>query len=156
MPSIWQTIGPLPGITALIALPMLSNKGERSPKRRPWAVVVVVCVVVFVTSLLVVGFQAPWSPRSETKPIAQVQAKLQDLVLALGMSLFYQKGCQYCHRMQGGGGHTGPELSTIVRSWTEQQLQTQIVNGGSDMPAYGGMLTKEELHALVAYLKAQQ
>ncbi|WP_439883303.1 cytochrome b N-terminal domain-containing protein [Pontibacter sp. MBLB2868] len=149
-------IGPILGITALIALPLLSNKGERSPKRRPWAVVAVVCVVVFMISLLTIGFQAPWSPKFETKPIAEVQAKPQDPVLAHGMSLFYQKGCQYCHQMHGEGGHTGPELSTIGRNWTEQQLQIQIVNGGSDMPAYGGMLTNEELHALVVYLKAQQ
>ena len=79
-----------------------------------------------------------------------------DPVLAHGMHLFYQKGCQYCHSMHGEGGITGPELSTIGRNWTEQQLQIQIVNGGDDMPAYGGMLTKEELHALVKYLKAQQ
>ncbi|MBF9254042.1 cytochrome b N-terminal domain-containing protein [Pontibacter sp. 172403-2] len=149
-------IGPVLAIGALIALPLLSNKGERSPRRRPWSVVVVICVVVFMISLLIAGFQAPWSPEFKPRPLAAAMQVPEQPVLKKGMVLFSDKGCLYCHRMHGVGGIKGPDLSTIGRNWTAEQLRIQIVNGSEGMPAYGGMLTNDELHALVVFLDARQ
>lgn len=148
-------VGPVVGVLALLALPFLSGKGERSPIRRPWAVFGVVCVVLFVGSLLVVGEIAPWSPRFETKPLAQF-VHYANPQLQRGTVLFYKKGCQYCHQIKGYGGLKGPNLSEIGRTWTTNQLAVQIVNGGGEMPAYGGMLSKTELNDLVFFLHMQK
>lgn len=51
-------IGPLFTVIALLALPFVSNKGERSPLRRPWAIFGTVCVVVFVISLFRAGLKS--------------------------------------------------------------------------------------------------
>jgi len=147
--------GPLVGILGLLALPFISNRGERSPVRRPWAVFGVVCVVVAVGSLLYVGEREPWSPQFETKPLAQA-IRFRNPQLERGATLFYKKGCQYCHRIDGNGGLKGPELSQIGRTWSPDQLKVQIVNGSDEMPAYGGMLTKDELNTLVMFLSSRK
>jgi hypothetical protein len=35
-------------------------------------------------------------------------------------------------------------------------MRIRIVNGSSNMPAYGGLLKKEELDALLVFLKSRQ
>ena len=147
--------GPVLAVLALLALPFLSGKGERSPIRRPWAVFGVVCVVIFVGTLLAVGEVAPWSPRFDTKPLAQF-IKYDSPQVAHGADLFYKKGCQYCHQIDGHGGIKGPNLSEIGRTWSANQLTVQIVNGGNNMPAYGGMLSKTDLRDLVTFLQMQK
>lgn len=144
-------IGPVLTVVGLLALPFLSNKGERSPIRRPWAVFGTLCVVVFIGTLLYIGLKAPWSPKFDTKPIYK-QLKATNPQIKQGMVLFYKKGCQYCHKVAGNGGDTGPNLTLIGRKWNADQLKVQIVNGGKNMPAYGAILKKEELDLLVNYL----
>jgi ubiquinol-cytochrome c reductase cytochrome b subunit len=148
-------LGPVLMVGALLALPFVSNKGERSPIRRPWAVFGVACVIVFVGALLYVGEREPWSPRFDTKPLAQV-INYTNPQLKQGAKLFHDKGCQYCHEVGGQGGITGPSLTHIGRTWTTDQLKVQIVNGATGMPAYGGMLSNKELTTLVNFLHAQQ
>ena len=148
-------VGPILSVLALLALPFFSGTGERSPIRRPWAIFGVVCVVVFVGSLLVAGEIAPWSPRFKTKPLAQF-VHYTNPQLERGTVLFYKKGCQYCHQIGEQGGIKGPNLSQIGRTRTRAQLEVQIVNGAAEMPAYGGMLTKVQLDDLVTFLMAQK
>ncbi|WP_217278686.1 c-type cytochrome [Hymenobacter sp. BRD67] len=38
------------------------------------------------------------------------------------------------------------------RRLTPGELEIRIVNGGGNMPAYGGVVSKKELAALVAFL----
>jgi ubiquinol-cytochrome c reductase cytochrome b subunit len=57
--SIVMTLGPLFSIGLLLSIPFISNRGERSPLRRPWAMFGVVCVTVFVISLLAIGLKRP-------------------------------------------------------------------------------------------------
>jgi ubiquinol-cytochrome c reductase cytochrome b subunit len=147
--------GPVLVVLALFALPFLSNRGERSPIRRPWAVFGVISVVISVGALLAVGEVAPWSPRFDTKPLTNFVG-YHNPQLERGAVLFYKKGCQYCHMINGEGGIKGPNLSVIGRTWTPDQLNVQIVNGKGGMPAYGGSLKRDELQAIVAFLSAQQ
>jgi ubiquinol-cytochrome c reductase cytochrome b subunit len=35
-------------------------------------------------------------------------------------------------------------------------MTIRIVNGGNDMPAYGGILTKSELNSIVAFLETRK
>jgi len=149
-------IGPLLIITVLLVLPFVSNKGERSPVRRPWAVFGVICVLTFVLSLLSIGLKSPWSPNFKTRPIGPAYSHADNPKITFGAVLFYKKGCQYCHSVHGQGGDNGPDLSIIGRTWNIEQLQVQIVNGSKDMPAYGGMLSQQELSALIAFLKEQK
>src|SRR5579883_1537970 len=44
----------------LLVVPFLSNKGERSPARRPWAVAAVVLSVTMVGALWIEGYRSPW------------------------------------------------------------------------------------------------
>jgi ubiquinol-cytochrome c reductase cytochrome b subunit len=151
-------LAPMILIALMLALPFVSNKGERSPIKRPWAVFGVICVVLFMLCLLVIGIQSPWSPRFQTSPLplSVVHADHKDVSLQSGVRLFYEKGCEYCHRISGYGGLKGPNLTEVGNRLNADELKIRIVNGGPDMPAYGGTLTKTELEDLSAFLSSQK
>jgi mono/diheme cytochrome c family protein len=81
-----------------------------------------------------------------------------------GAHAFVQFACAECHGMQGRGGvdPAVPALSTIKQTLTETQL-TQIIDHGlgvsSDptrpyMPVWGEVISKTQVHDLVAYIRA--
>jgi ubiquinol-cytochrome c reductase cytochrome b subunit len=145
-------------ILAMLALPFLSNKGERSPVKRPWAVFGIICVAIFMTCLLVIGYKAPWSPVFDAKPLplTAIQGNKEDSVIVRGTQLFYMKGCEYCHQINGYGGFKGPNLTYIGNRLDVSLIKIRIVNGGPDMPSFGGTLSKDDLDALTAFLSAQK
>lgn len=151
-------IGPIVTGIFLLAFPFISNKGERHPLKRPWAVFGAICVIVFVASLLMVGLRSPWSPDFKTQAITakNLQTANKDSTIQQGIHLFYTKGCEYCHQVGDYGGKTGPALSRIGSTLTPEQITIRIVNGSDNMPAYGGMLKQEELHALTAFLSSRK
>lgn len=155
--SVAMLLGPILTVVILFSIPFISNRGERSPLKRPWAVYGVICVSVFVISLLVIGLKAPWSPHFNTKPLplTAIKSVNPDSTIIKGVQLFYSKGCNYCHRINGYGGIDGPNLTTIGNRLSIQELTVRIVNGGKNMPSYGGILTKNELNNIVAFLKSQ-
>ncbi|HEY9001281.1 MAG TPA: cytochrome b N-terminal domain-containing protein [Mucilaginibacter sp.] len=152
--SYMIVIGPLLTILLLLALPFVSNKGERSPRRRPWAVFGSVCVVIFVFSLFLEGERASWSPRFKTKPLRAAQINSQDTTVISGAALFYKKGCLYCHKVNGSGGLNGPDLSHVALRLSPDQMTIRIVNGGDNMPAYGGMISNEQMQQILTFLKS--
>jgi ubiquinol-cytochrome c reductase cytochrome b subunit len=149
-------IGPALTILILLALPFVSNKGERHPLRRPWAVFGSVCVIVFIFSLFLLGERSPWSPAFEAKPLTAKNVHSADTTVLAGSVLFYKKGCLYCHRINDQGGFKGPELSDVSLRLSPADLTIRIVNGGSNMPAYGGILSKKELNTIVAFLNSRK
>ena len=151
-------IGPVLTVIFLLVLPFISNKGERSPIRRPWAIFGCICVIVFILSLLTIGLQAPWSPdfKTEALTIKNIKDKNPDAQIQNGVNLFYLKGCQYCHKINGYGGLKGPDLTLVGRRLSTAQMEVRIVNGAADMPAYGGILKKEEMNDIVAFLASQK
>jgi len=149
-------IGPMLTILILLALPFVSNKGERHPIRRPWAVFGSACVIIFVFALFLLGEKAPWSPRFESKPLTVANIHSSDIEVEGGAALFYNKGCLYCHRIKDQGGLKGPNLSQIALQLSTGDMIIRIVNGGGNMPAYGGILNKKELTAVVAFLKSRK
>ena len=155
--SIAMLLGPVLTVVILFSIPFISNRGERSPLKRPWAMYGVICVSVFVISLLVIGLKAPWSPHFKTKqlPLSSIHSKNPDSTIIKGVGLYYAKGCQYCHTVNNYGGKAGPDLTHIGNRLNDQELKIRIVNGGKNMPGYGGILTKEELNNIVAFLKSQ-
>ncbi len=156
--SIAMLLGPVVTIVLLFSIPFISNRGERSPLKRPWAVYGVICVTVMVISLLVVGLRAPWSPHFDTKPlpVSSIKSANPDSTITRGVHLFYSKGCQYCHKINGYGGIDGPDLTTIGSRLSIQELKVRIVNGGKNMPAFGGILTNDEMNKIVAFLASQK
>ena len=96
-------------------------------------------------------------------PSAMEPAGLAPDVMA-GAHAFVQFACAECHGMQGQGGvdPAVPALSTIKTTLTEAQL-TQIINHGLGvsadpkrpyMPVWGEVISKTQVHDLVAYIRA--
>jgi mono/diheme cytochrome c family protein len=69
-----------------------------------------------------------------------------------GAEAFANSGCAQCHTIHRNGGTKGPDLSGVGRRLTDDQIRTQIQNGGKQMPSFGDMLQASETDDLVAYL----
>jgi len=148
--------GPLVVILGLLALPLLSNKGDRAPSRRPWAIAVLATSITAIIILTIYGARAPWSPNFAAQPIAPSALLTSDPGIQQGAKVFFNKGCIYCHEIEGNGGQRGPNLSRVGDRLTEDQLIIRINNGGHNMPAFAGRITHDELAALVAFLKSRR
>lgn len=71
---------------------------------------------------------------------------------ARGAQAFTDYGCPQCHTIHNHGGTKGPDLSDIGRRLKEEQIRTQILKGGKQMPSFGGIIQAVEADDLVAYL----
>jgi ubiquinol-cytochrome c reductase cytochrome b subunit len=147
--------GPLIVILVLLFLPVLFNKGERAPSRRPWAIAIMLIVVTSVAILTVYGAKSPWSPEFAAVPLDQ-EIPSAPKANSFGAKVFFDKGCIYCHEVDGDGGHRGPDLSLVGDRLTEDELIIRINNGGHNMPAFAGRISHDELSALVPFLLAQK
>jgi ubiquinol-cytochrome c reductase cytochrome b subunit len=74
----------------------------------------------------------------------------------IGGQLFHDKGCLNCHLIQNFGGRRGPDLTYIADTLTRDNIVIRIVNGGTNMPAFGPSLKPGELDALVAFLETRK
>lgn len=154
--SFVMAFGPVVLVLVLLLFPVFNNKGERSPMRRPWSMGIVVFIAMVVAVFWYEGTKSPWSPNFNTKPLPQHFVGTLSNDAEEGATIFYNKGCLYCHAISGYGGSRGPELTKVGSRLNEDQLTIKIVNGGGNMPAYGGLLTKEELKKLVAFLETRK
>jgi len=140
----------------LFSAPLISNKGERSARRRPWAVAIVVSAVLMIGSLWIVGARSSWSPNFAAPPLSREIVGVADGPVADGARAFHDRGCLNCHLIEGEGGRRGPDLSRIGDLLTRDQLVIRISNGGKNMPAFAAILKPEELDALVAFLQSRK
>jgi ubiquinol-cytochrome c reductase cytochrome b subunit len=99
-------LGPALFGAVLILLPLVAGKGERSPLRRPWSVVIVMFIVFMVAYFGRIGKIAPWSPRLDAQPLPAEVVGATSGPIADGAKVFYKKGCEYCHTVAGYGGTT--------------------------------------------------
>jgi ubiquinol-cytochrome c reductase cytochrome b subunit len=148
--------GPIIVGLILFLLPLIFNKGERSPVRRPWSIIIVLFIVTMIATLWNVGIKAPWSPHFNVKPLpAHIVGNIDD-ISKQGADLFYHKGCLYCHTISDYGGKRGPDLSTVSDRLTPDELKIRIVNGGKYMPPYGPSLSSDELNKIISFLKTRK
>jgi mono/diheme cytochrome c family protein len=69
-----------------------------------------------------------------------------------GALLFQTKGCERCHSITGVGGDRAPDLGSIGQRRKADRIKAQILHGGNGMPAFKGVLAKDEIEALVRFL----
>jgi ubiquinol-cytochrome c reductase cytochrome b subunit len=106
--------------------------------------------------LVYTGYHAPWSPVMDPGPVpASATERLSGSALA-GATVFTDKACHSCHRIDGSGGERGPDLSGIGARLSRDQLTARILNGATNMPAYAGNITPTELTNVVDFLAAQR
>ena len=144
-------------VLGLLAIPLLSNRGERAPSRRPIAVISMLVITVAIGALTWLGVSSPWSPVMQAwtatpTPVRMVKAATP-LQMQGALVLQYQQ-CRNCHALDGQGGQRGPDLTDVGSRLSWDQLVRQVQQGGGNMPAYGKTLSSAETVALVAFLQS--
>jgi len=152
----FMVFGPLLAGFFLIVVPFISNRGERSPRRRPWAVAAVLLTVVMIVTLWVEGANSPWSPNFNAQPLAPSVVGATNGPVFAGAQLFHDKGCLNCHWIAGDGGRRGPDLTEVGSRLSKDQMILRISNGGVNMPAYAANLAPAEMDAIVAFLQSRK
>jgi ubiquinol-cytochrome c reductase cytochrome b subunit len=149
-------IGPVIVLGFLLALPFFSGEGEKSWRRRPIAVLMILLVAVALGTFTRLAGDAPWSPVMDAWSGDAVPANYLKGRTALerhGALVFQAKQCHNCHALGGIGGKRGPALDRVAIQLTQDQLIRQVIQGGGNMPAYGKTLSPPETTALVAFLE---
>jgi ubiquinol-cytochrome c reductase cytochrome b subunit len=149
-------LGPVLAGVIILVMPFVFNKGERHPLRRPWAIAVVIMVVVMISSFWYVGITSPWSPNFNAQPLSAKVVGAETGPVAEGAHVFYAKGCLNCHLISGYGGRRGPNLTTVGSRLSHNDIVIRIVNGGVNMPAFGNNLTPQEMDQLLAFLQSRK
>lgn len=67
----------------------------------------------------------------------------------------YGDACIVCHKVDGMGGGTHPDLVAYASANTAADVQDFVENGGSGMPAFGSTLTEQEIADVVAYVMSE-
>jgi ubiquinol-cytochrome c reductase cytochrome b subunit len=148
--------GPLLAGLLLISVPFLSNKGERSIRRRPLAAVALILVFIMVVTLSLAGARSDWSPNFDVQPLPPQVVGAASGPQFEGAKLFDGKACLNCHRVGEYGGRRGPNLTLIGDKLSRAQLILRISNGGRNMPAYAGYLSPKEMDELVTFLESRK
>jgi ubiquinol-cytochrome c reductase cytochrome b subunit len=143
--------GPLVFGAVLLLLP-LANKGARSVRDRPLAAVLVVFIWTVILAFWVAGQRADWSPNFEVAALPASVVGSTDSTVVAGARLFHEKGCEYCHAIDGYGGKRGPDLSDVRSRMPPDQIGARITNGSVNMPAFAKTLTPDQVNTLVAFL----
>lgn len=149
-------LGPPLAFLVLLLLPFVFPGGERSPRRRPWAIAIVLTIIVSVSVLWREGVKAPWSPDFSAHSLPEQVIGTTTGTVFRGGQLFSNRGCIYCHTISGYGGKRGPNLTTVGNRLTEQQMIIRVLNGGYNMPGYSSILNSKELKEIVSFLQSRK
>jgi len=154
--SVFMIAAPLFAAGILLLGPLLTSRGERHWSRRPWDVAVVLLSVLMIASLWIAGARSPWSPNFQAKPLSAAVVGTDQGPIARGAKIFYARACLNCHLIAGFGGRRGPDLTLVGDRLTSANLVLRIVNGGTNMPAFGNILQPNEIDDLVAFLQSRR
>ena len=153
--SLIIVLGPLVFGAALLLVPVF-NKGARTMRRRPWAPLLVVFIWTTIVIFWIAGERADWSPDFAAKPLPASVVRDQRPEVEQGARLFHDKGCEFCHQVEGYGGRRGPDLSDVAARMKPDEITARITNGGPNMPAYVRTLTPAEVRSLMAFLATRK
>ena len=160
LPAYMETFllltAPVVGILILFALPFVAGTGEKSARRRPIAVLVVLVAFLALGVLAWMGTRSPWSPKMEawsSLPTPDSYLKGRTPLELRGALVIQSKQCRNCHSLGGEGGMRGPALDGVATRLTHDQLVRQVIQGGGNMPAYGKNLSPAEVTAVVAFMQ---
>jgi ubiquinol-cytochrome c reductase cytochrome b subunit len=147
---------PLAGALLLLAVPFISNRGERHWRRRPWAPAIILFIVTCVGVLWHAGVRAAWSPDFSATPVPAPAVNVSSGPALEGLAVFNKRGCLFCHTILEHGGTRGPALTYIGDELTRSQMVIRILNGGYNMPGYANNIAPQELNAVVDFLAARK
>lgn len=159
MPEQIETVALLLGPAViglvLVLLPFFNGTGEKSWRRRPVAVIIVLFVWSSLGILTYLGATSPWSPIMDgwsSLPVSNAQIVGRSPLQLQGAVTLQYKQCRNCHAIDDLGGERGPSLTDVGMRLTKPQLVRQVIQGGGNMPAYGQNLTPAEVESLVEYM----
>jgi ubiquinol-cytochrome c reductase cytochrome b subunit len=147
---------PIVILAVLLGLPFLAGEGEKSWRRRPIAILVLISIAVGLAVLTHLGTYVPWSPKMDAWSSDAVPVRYIHNATPLerqGAVVLQAKQCRNCHSIDQQGGLRGPALDDVATRLTYDQLVRQVVQGGGNMPAYGKNLSASEVTAVVAFLE---
>lgn len=148
-------IAPAVGVLVLVALPFLSNSGERAPSKRPAMVLLAAFTVMAIAGLTWEGTTSPWSPVMDgwsSLPTPTQFTRGRTPLEMQGAVVFQYAQCRNCHALDGLGGTRGPALDDVAARLSYDQLVRQVQQGGGNMPAYGKNLDSAQTAAVVGFL----
>ena len=154
--TVLMLVAPVLVMGILFGLPFISGTGEKSFRRRPVSVIVVVVVATAIGTLTWLGTWSPWSPVMDAwsaAPTPPAYVRNRSPLELQGALLVQSKQCRNCHALGGEGGRRGPALDDTATRLTRDELVRQVLQGGGNMPAYGKNLRPAEVEALVAFLE---
>ncbi|MGB2627301.1 MAG: cytochrome b N-terminal domain-containing protein, partial [Candidatus Acidiferrum sp.] len=125
-------IGPVVAILGLLLLPFAFGEGEKSWKRRPLAVLVILLIAVVLGTFTDLAGHAPWSPVMDAwsgDPIPSEFLLNRTALERQGAIIFQYKQCHNCHSLGSLGGKRGPALDNVAIVQTEDQLIRQVIQG---------------------------
>jgi ubiquinol-cytochrome c reductase cytochrome b subunit len=149
-------IGPVIILAVLLLLPFVFGEGEKSWRRRPIAVLIILLSAVALGTFTRLAGNAPWSPIMDAWSAIPIPSEFLHNRSALerqGALVFQLKQCHNCHALGNEGGKRGPALDAVAVRLTQDQMIRQVIQGGGNMPAYGKNLSPAETTALVAFLE---
>ena len=137
-----------------VLLPFVAPTGERSYKRRPWAVGIVVFFTAGIAALVVAGLPGAVVARCSSRAAAAERRRSRSAPAGRRRRAAVRaaRTASAATRVAGAGGQRGPDLTTVGNRLSPDQLTWRILNGGRNMPAYGSTLTPLETNALVDFL----
>lgn len=151
----FMVFGPILVGLILIGFPFIFPVGERSARRRPWSIAIVILTVITIGSFWIAGVQSKWSPDFNPPPLSAAVIGASSGPIFDGARLFHDKGCLNCHRIGREGGRRGPDLSAIGNLLTRNEMIIRISNGGYNMPAFANNITPKQLNDIVAFLQSR-
>jgi ubiquinol-cytochrome c reductase cytochrome b subunit len=117
---------------------------------------IVLVAATMIATLWREGAVSPWSPRFDAQPLPAHVVGASGGPVAEGAALFHRKGCEYCHTIEGQGGLRGSNLTYVADRMTREQMTIRILNGATNMPAYGAILKSDEMDRILAFLMTRR